>query len=360
MQHAKSYAEQETKKHPVSKHSPVSAAQLDALKAERSVEKQLRDSAFNGDDDGAEYQQRFYPVRAVSPKMGSTAVAAVVEKNNSVPDVEPASRTLPNGMKTVDIPWQDEVEPAQPEMAAVSGAPLEPAHGLAHQIVFLAARAHKLLTSLMGVPDNWGTTITTTRAPHPKAALIQTANGNNFARMIENQNAAMTAERVMEESLQNVAISSPWQALETDDDADVDVLSGKDRSDRLQAETPAKPHFLSAAETKKRGEWHVHFSNTFIALEKQDNDIQKTLNKLGDSSNLNVVGDITNIQDGAMSTLNNQQAHADAVAKMPHAFILHGDTAPEAKLLHEPFQRMQEEDEAKEAEINGDAAVKSP
>jgi len=189
-----------------------------------------------------------------------------------------------------------------------------------------------------------------------QASLLQGAPKLRKANptLLNKQDPARTAEAARMDKLHDIVPENQWERLQEADALQEEELHHEDNSARVTAETPDKPHFLSAKEVKSRKS--VHLSDTWINLEEQDKGIEKAIDDMGDGSDLNDYGKLGGIQDDAMQTMNRQLAAADASSRKPRPVMTHSD--PGAQMLHEPFQTLQEDDEHAEKQIGNNPDLK--
>jgi len=339
------------------------------MNAQLSDEKHASQAAVEGTDDGAFVDPSFEqidvpttPEVQATPEMkkAKASTQASVEAVNAsslaktVSHVAPTQapkdvQTLLGDMHLSNVPWQMPAI-ANPVMAA---APTDNHVQVVkpERLIRLATPVRNFVSWLVGERQ-----AAPTVGSEKKASLLQGSPKPSKINpvLLNKQDPARTAEAARMDKLHDIVPENQWERLQDADSLQEEELLHEDNSARVAAETPEKPHFLTAKEIKSRKT--VHLSDTWINLEEQDKGIEKAIDSMGDGSNLNDYGKLGGIQDDAMQTMNKQLAEADASARQPRPVMTHSD--PGAQMLHEPFQNLQEADEHAEGQIDNNPDLK--
>jgi len=278
----------------------------------------------------------------VSSSTESPSLAASLAKPKEV-------ETLLGEMRLSSVPWQVPSS-EQPVMAA---APTDNTVQVVkpERLIRWATPVRNFMMWVAG--ENQATPVA---GSANKASLLQGAPKSKKANptLLNKQDPARTAEAARMDKLHDIVPENQWERLQDADALQEEELHHEDNSARVAAETPEKPHFLTAKEVKSRTS--VHMSDQWINLEEQDKGIEKAIHDIGDGGDLNSYGKLGSIQDDAMQTMNRQLAAADASSQHPRPVMMHSD--PGAQMLHEPFQNLQENDEHVEGQIDNNPDLK--
>merc|ERR1719217_1394320 len=137
---------------------------------------------------------------------------------------------------------------------------------------------------------------------------------------VAKQNAAATAAAALDDSQHSISISDAWSDLEEQDEEVERQMKRADKAAQADAETIDKAARDTAEDLKKRKQ--VHFSKVFSTLEREDDEIQASLQT---TDNLQDYSRLSNIQDESMAALSRQQDHADHQPKPARPLLKHSD-----------------------------------
>jgi len=319
----------------------ASADQVAELKAELSEERKLRESAAE---------------TAEVAKASASLPAAVAKPQPSTTQAPVATTAAP--ARRMVLPWQHPAS-TDPVMGVVDPAQHGTTQGSAPAGLFAWIRNG--FAAVTRGHLSWLFAANTPAVVPPQPAMPTTTPAQKTAfRLLatRKQDYAEVAARARNDQLHNLDLVSTWQVMEDEDASSIEELNHEDVYARSTANKADEPHVLTEKERAARSKEQVRISDVWSNLEKQDQDIEASIDAMGADANLNSYGALDSIQDKSMAALTREVNAADQAPKTKRPVMSHHDDSPEAKMLHETFEEMQTADEEREHNIHLDVNMR--
>jgi len=158
------------------------------------------------------------------------------------------------------------------------------------------------------------------------------------------QDPARTAEAASVEHQHIIEVNDAWSDMEKEDAAEEDYVRREDVAERQVAETPELPHQPTKSELDGEGRSHVHMSGFWTNLEKQDYNIEQTVQ----SDDLVKYQELTEAQDTQVSKASDQVG--DSKLTMEHSPVKHDKDW--RLLIHEPWLHREVKDKLVERQVH--------
>lgn len=161
---------------------------------------------------------------------------------------------------------------------------------------------------------------------------------------LKKQDIDRNAAEARDDKFRDIFISEPFGSNEAQDEIETQRLRGEDRVERQRAKAVApSSDTLGHRET-------VHVTKLWSSLEQEDSDISDSLDSVrGDD--LHGYGKVVNLQDETMAKLAASISEADSAPRpfhVPSAKPLGGTS------LHEPWMKLESQDEAVQISVTHD------
>jgi len=319
----------------------ANADQVAELKAELSQERKFRESAAEA---------------AEVAKTSASPPVVVAKPQPSTTQAPVAARAAP--ARRPVLPWQHQAS-ADPVMGVVDPAQHGTIQGSAPAGLFAWIRNG--FAAVTGGRLSWLFAANAPAVVPPQPAMTTTTPTQKTALRLlatRKQDYAKVAARTRNDQLHNLDLGSTWQVMEDEDSSSIEELNHEDVYARSTANQADQPHVLTEKERLARSKEQVHISDVWSNLEKQDQDIEASIDAMGADANLNSYGALDSIQDKSMASLTREVNAADEAPKTQRPVMSHHDDSPEAKMLHETFEEMQTADEEKEHNIHLDVNMR--